>query len=176
VPSESTNRLGLTFAIDNNIIGNKSDAIQALHLYRGDGWIDIVRADTTETELADAPDDKRYDLLSEAQEMGEDYGVMRLDHSRLGSSVLGSTEDDERFDRLFTVLKPGVDRATARRQHLRDVMHVDTAIRYDRDGFITRDEGLLKKSEAAWVEFGIRILTPEQGVEVVEEAIEAPRR
>lgn len=66
--------------------------------------------------------------------------------SRWDSSVWGSEEDRDRLDDVFAILFPNADRATARNNHIRDAMHVSTAIRYGGFGFITRERRLLNKA------------------------------
>ena len=63
MPSGSPSHLGLAFAVDSNFIDDGSDAAEVLRRYRDDGWIDLVRADTVETELGAARDGMRDALV-----------------------------------------------------------------------------------------------------------------
>jgi hypothetical protein len=88
-----------------------------------------------DTEIAAAPDDKVHSLTEASAEYPEAVGPMVLGHSRLGFAVLGSEEDADRLDDVFAILFPNVNRIAARKNHIRDAMHVATAIRYGGFGF-----------------------------------------
>lgn len=172
LPPEHVNRLGVRFYFDNNFVTDDSLAAAALRRYHDEGWIDLWRTDTLDTELADAKDSER--LMNESSRYVESLGPAVWGHSRWGHSVFASEEDAKRIDHVFAILFPGSDRhdlSTGRaRRKLRDAMHVATAIRYGANGFITRDKrDLVRKSDAIAGAFnGFRIMTPERALAFVE--------
>lgn len=146
---------GLTFYADVNFLDDPAPAAELLRRSRDEGWIRLQVTDTVGTELM--PDEgsgetrtasgaDRSDLQEEALGFAEVYGPLILGHSRLGSSILGDSTDEDRVHAVFKILKPNADWYNTRRNNVRDAMQIATAIRYNGDGFVTRDENMLKKS------------------------------
>lgn len=167
------NRLSIRLSIDTNLVepsrGGKEMA--QLRSLEADAWIQIFRASTMDAELETASDPaKRRELLSMAAPLQSQIGVWVLDHSRLGlDTMLGGQQDATLWDQLWQTLNPGRDRATARRNHVKDAMHVHTAMRYGNDGFVTLDGGLLDRAEAVRASFnGFNIWTPTEALAYVE--------
>ena len=159
------NITGLVLYIDTHIIDAEDDASVRLKRLWREGWIALQRTDAMDTELATAPPDKWPTLTEASAEYPEALGPLVLGHSRFDHTVMGSDEDAARLDAVFAALFPNVDRATARKNHLRDVMHVSTAIRYGGFGFVTREERLLNKAEIIAERFeGFRMWKPEQAL------------
>ncbi|MEU6340276.1 hypothetical protein ABZ883_04905 [Streptomyces sp. NPDC046977] len=157
------NITALSLYIDTHIIDAPDEAAVFLRRLMKEGWISLSRTDVMGTELARAPDEKRADLAEASASYPESYGPMVWNQSRWGSSVWGSEEDHSRLNDTFAILFPNVNRATARGNHLRDVMHVSTAIRYGGFGFVTRERRLLNKAEQIAERFhSFQILSPEQ--------------
>jgi hypothetical protein len=159
------NRLGLRWALDTNIIDDSSEATAGLIELLTDGWIALQTTDTVGTEIAGT----KIACLPEFEQLPEAFGPLTFGHSRWGSSVLGTPEDSDRIDRVLTIVHPTAERATTRKQHLRDALHISTAIRYAMDGFITRDQRLTSPSARAAVkrEFnGFDLLTPEAALDM----------
>jgi hypothetical protein len=172
------NRTGLVFAIDNNIVNGETPAELELKRLNKDGWIQLVLTDVTRTEwLADNPQ-HRQRLEELAIDYAEYWGPLTLGHSRPGSAVLGSSEDQERLEAVFAALFPRADFRTARKQHVRDAMNVATAIRYGVNGFITRDgsgkkRGILDGADAIKAAFNdFSILSPERALAFVERTMQ----
>jgi hypothetical protein len=95
-----------------------------------------------------------------------------IGHSRLGSTAIGSEEDAARFKRVFSILFPAVEQANAKTNHVKDVMHVSTAIRYGAYGFVTREKRLLSKRAAVQAAFNdFRMWTPEQALQEVKSRV-----
>lgn len=156
------NLTGLTFFIDTHIIDAMDEATLCLKHLGDEGWIDLQRTDAMDTELADAPEEKWERLTEASAGYPEALGPMVWGQSRWDSSVFGSEEDRIRLDDAFAILFPNADRATARDNHIRDAMHVSTAIRYGGYGFITRERRLLNKAPAIATRFpGFRMWSPE---------------
>lgn len=148
VPDDYRSRTSLQFVIDTNTVDDVSPEMLRLSHLHTTGWINLTRADTMDTELSSAGKEKRDDLLEQSRQYVEHLGPMVLDHSRLDHCVVASSDDENRIRRVFAILLPGADWGTARRNHIRDAMHVSTAIRYAATGFVTNDQGLLKRDAA----------------------------
>jgi hypothetical protein len=169
------NRLGLTFAIDTNIVSKDEREEAALKRLHTDGWIELVMSDVTRTEWVDrATPEQREHLEALAIAYVEYHGALTLDSSRLDSNILGTDEDQERLNRVFAALWPNKVLRHARKQDVRDAMNVARAIRYGVHGFITRDgEGrkgtLLKRADAVKAAFNsFGIMSPSQALAFVE--------
>lgn len=160
-------RLGLVLYFDTNFAGDSSDAACELRALDRDGWIDLARTDTVDTELGGATDEtRRAALLAETNGYVESMGPMVWDHSRRGHAVWANDDDSERLDRVHSILFPNTDRHARTgwaKRKLRDAMHVATAIRYGANAFITRDEqDLVSKSDEIAAAFdGFQIMPPE---------------
>lgn len=149
MPIRGENLLGLSLFFDANLIGDNRPAVALLRRLHENGCVAIRVADALATEQAEASDELREKLSEEAASYPEAFGVLVLGHSRLGSTVLGGEADATLMAKLRKIMRPDItDWAQARKQHVRDVMHVHTAIRYAADAFVTRDHGILWKAEA----------------------------
>ena len=151
------------YALDTNLVGDASEAVLRLQRRHEAGQIVLVRSDTVETELIAAGEDCRDRLLRQARCYEELLGALVLDHSRLGAFSLGSDSDAARFVEVFGHLFPQTDRQSARKQKVRDAMHVATALSHGLNGFITRDHGPLKATARLSEAFPwFSVLTPEE--------------
>jgi predicted nucleic acid-binding protein len=160
-------RLGLTFHVDTNFVGDESPAAAELRALDADKWIKLQRADALETELLrDEDEERRERLRDEASKYPQVAGPFILNESLLDFGLLASDEDEVRFGDVFDVLFPGTDRCsetsrTASNKR-RDAMHISTAIRYGISVFITRDDALLAKAPAIAAKYnGFSIMDPE---------------
>lgn len=125
-----------------------------------------------DTELATASDDKREALLDQSSQYVEHFGPAIIDESRLGSCVVAGEEDVDRHQRVFRILFPGADPATATLNHFRDAMHVATAIRYGAKGFVTNERRLLNKDSTIRNAFNnFRILSPSDALALGERLV-----
>ncbi|MEW6471158.1 MAG: PIN domain-containing protein [Actinomycetota bacterium] len=158
--------LGLRFVLDTNAVDDESAEMAELRQMWRDGWIELTRTDTMDTELTQREDaEHRARLLSLSGEMIEQFGPMVLGHSRLGFCVVGSDQEAAEWDRLWEVMFPGRDRATAKKNDVRDAMHVATAIRYGINVLITSDKRLLKRADEVKAAFnGFSIMAPAQAL------------
>ena len=170
--------LGHDLYIDTHIVDATDDRAVALRRLSTEGWLRIMRSDVMDTELMGAqPDEKRRDLLEASSGFVEAHGPAVVGHSRLDASVLASQEDVERLNAVYAILFPGVDRATARRNHLRDAMHVATAIRYGGYAFVTRELKLLNKDRLIAASFaGFRVWNVDDALRDAAGGIRAVRR
>jgi hypothetical protein len=171
-------RTGWQLVIDTNTVDYEGEAMVELRRLHTDGWINLTRTDTMDTELEGAKDPaKRADLLALSSEYVEHLGPFVLDHSRPDSSVGGSDEDEARLASVFAVLFPGADRAATTPNNVRDAMHVATAIRYGANAFVTRDGNHLRRDtqvRAAFNDFGI--YSPERAVVTARRLVERSRQ
>jgi hypothetical protein len=146
IPPEFQCLTGLMLYIDTNVVDSDDAAAVDLRRLHQEGWIQLQRTDTVDTELASAPVEKRERLLGLSRPYVESFGPMVLDHSRLGFSVMSSDQDAERIRGVYEILHGGAERV--RDNDLRDAMHVATAIRYGAFGFVTLDKQLLRRAGA----------------------------
>ncbi|MFI6280471.1 hypothetical protein [Streptomyces sp. NPDC050988] len=159
------NLTSLVFFIDTHILDAPDAASVLLRKLHEANWISLRRTDAMDTELAAAPEEKWAALTEASASYAESFGPMVLDHSRLDHCVLGSDEDVARDEVVFSTLFPGADRSTCRKNHIRDAMHVATAIRYGGRAFITHERKLLNKSDQiAGLFQGFRIWSPAQAL------------
>lgn len=163
----------ITLYFDVHVLDATDDATRVLRRAREEGWIRLQKSDVMDTELMQAKDaEVRRQLINDSSLYPEALGPLIVGHSRLGHTITGGQEDDERLDRVLSILYPRIQRATVRRQHVRDAMHIATAIRYCGTGFVTRDRRLLGKAPSIAETFdGFRLLTPEEAAALVLEAI-----
>jgi hypothetical protein len=166
---------GRRFALDTNLIDRIPPGLAELHALADGGQIELVRADVVDTELTTCRNPElRAHLLAVSARLPEQHGVMVLGHSRLDHAVLAGDEDVAVFDHVWSTLFPGRERATARRNDIRDAMQVWTAMRCGADALLTsdgdgKDTGLLDHDEAVAAEFnGFHIWTPAQAWALVQ--------
>lgn len=172
VPDDYRSRTSLHFVIDTNTVDDVSPEMLCLRHRHTTGWINLTRTDTMDTELSSAGEERRDDLLEQSRQYVEHLGPMVLDHSRLDHCVITSSEDENRMRRVFAILLPAADWQTARRNHIRDAMHVSTAIRYAATGFVTNDQGLLKRDAALRAAFdNFRVLGPTAALKLTERQV-----
>lgn len=110
VPPKYVSATGLAFVIDTNIIDDASPDVAALRLLHDEGWINLTRSDTVDTELVKAENEKRDGLLAESSEFVEHLGPMVLDQSRWDHGVWASDEDGDRLTAVAAILYPGIQR------------------------------------------------------------------
>jgi hypothetical protein len=97
---------------------------------------------------------------------GVTKGCNPPDNSRLGSSILGGEGDHDLIEELRSILFPGITNwARARPQHVRDVKHMHTAIRYGADAFVTLDDNFHAKADQ--LDAHIKVWTPRKAASVV---------
>lgn len=160
----------LTLSVDTNVVINRPDdpEIQCLHDLAADGWIRLVKTETLDTERIESTDSKlRTERLDETTALPERRGVGRLDHSRYDHAVYGDDDDEERFRHLASLMRPNVEWGSARKQHMRDVMHVDTSIKHDLDGFVTCERAYYRAATSRRVTAaygGFRICSPSEAL------------
>lgn len=154
------------------MVDERDIAMDALRQCHENGWIDLARTDTMDTELLKAEEHKQSELLAESCKYVEVLGPLVMDQSRLNHSVRGSSQDEDRIDTVFSVLFPGADRNATTPNNMRDAMHVATAIRYAYTGFVTRERRLLNKAAAVRAKFdSFLMVDPEAAVEIVRRRI-----
>ncbi|MGH2657187.1 MAG: hypothetical protein ACRDIZ_10915 [Actinomycetota bacterium] len=165
-------RTGLRFTIDTHIVDDPSPAVARLRELASNKEIQFSGSDRILVEIRDAGLGKREELESLAWEHDLFLGPFVLGHSELGRSVLPSDEDVADIRLVFSSLFPTREWSGARKQDIRDALHVQTSIRYARSGFITRDAVLLRAKKRVRAMFnGFMILTPEEAVVLTERRI-----
>ena len=149
------NITGLRWHIDNNVLTRKEshDLFRMAEL----GWLSLDISSRIEVEHLDAKSEaKEIELAKSRSPFVTSFAPFHLGHSILGSSVLGSDEDDARLKRVFISLWPNADfdsdrsqweKRTMGRSRFRDSLLVSDAIRYAASAFVTHDPGILEASE-----------------------------
>jgi len=112
----------------------------------------------------------------EAADLPEAYGPLVLDHSRLDAAVVASDEDTTRLHDVFEILFPAMSWSTARKNAVRDAMHVATAARYGAHAFVTNDVALLRKDQQIAELLGTRVWSPQQALTEAGHRVAALRR
>ena len=72
------NRTAFTLFLDTNIIGSIDQPILTLLRLREEGWINLQRTDTMDTEFLKAAPDKRADLTEESSRVTSSEVVYEL--------------------------------------------------------------------------------------------------
>lgn len=158
------------------INGTSQEAVELLRLSE-EGWISVNRTDVLDTERTDGQDeDVQAQRLDETADLPESFGPFVFDQSQFDRAVFASGEDESRYHSTFATLFPHVtDRATTRKNHIRDAMHISTAARYGAHAFVTTERRLLNKDEQINELLGIRIWTPEQAHAEAMHRVESTR-
>lgn len=161
----------ISIYLDTNCINarGKDDALNRLEeLYRNEKII-IETTDTLETELKEG---KGYPKgIIKSMRYIFSYGPAVLGHSRVGSCIIGTEEDDRRLRRVLEIFFGGKDRPQYSKNEMRDAMHVATAIRYGTNYFVTKDKTLLRGMDQIKAEFHIAIVMPEECVRLVNDKL-----
>lgn len=150
---------------------SSSQEFQALRALYAQKRLMLAKTDVVDTERIvkrDRPSDAQF--LS-GVELLEIHGPAVFGHSRLGHSVYGGTDDQERLMKIQTLLTAGRTSNRARKHDLRDAMHLATAIRYRYDGLITSEKRLLRLDSYLSREYGFRVVTVAQVVTLIEQLI-----
>ncbi len=142
--------LGLVFFFDNSVVGSGCQAWADLRDLADQGWIGLRRATALSDDLSHNRDPERRQRLDAEADYPKRSGLFVLNVSRLDSgAVLASTEESAVFNRIFKAVFPGTDRSLGSKtanHKTRDVMHLHTTKKHGADGFITRDNDLLRKA------------------------------
>jgi predicted nucleic acid-binding protein len=126
--------------------------------------VSLAKTDVVDTELNPERNVIEEGHFLTSVKFLELHGPVVLDHSRLDHSVLASDEDVQRLGRVKEIIGVRVISERAAKHDLRDAMHIATSIRYGYDGFITRDERLLKYHDQFHSEYGFRIMNHGEAV------------
>jgi hypothetical protein len=160
---------GRHFVLDTHIIDDPSEAAIRLRQLGADGLVYLSRTDTMDTELLGATPDKQPVLLELSGRFVEHLGPFVLDHSLFDHAVLGGDEDEARLRQVFEILFPHSEWDSVGRQHVRDAMHIATAIRYGADGFVTNERRLLRAKRTIQDAFnGFLLVDPAGAVTIVD--------
>lgn len=157
--------------IDTNCINARQNNpfINELEKLFEEEMILIEKTDTLDTELgrgAGYPKGQKKSMS-----YIESYGPAVVGFSRLGSSIVGSDEDDMRLGKILEILWGKKIRSTYTSSEMSDSMHIATAARYGGTYFITNEYKLLVKLKEIKKEFGIEICTPKDCLEKIKKRI-----
>ena len=148
----------ITITLDTNTIIDleKDPDLQSLYQLYKEGEIKIVKTDVVDTEL---PEDfaKR-----KSKEFSEDMGSGYYDNSRYGHCTYGK---DPNFEDILKIVFPETVGPNATKTQNRDSMHLATHTKYERDCFVTKDKGILRKKEELKKAYGINIKNPKECID-----------
>jgi len=162
--------IGYLIVLDTNCINarQKDSSMNELEQLADEGRIDIETTDTSLNELGgDYPKGEK-----KAGKYIFSMGSMVLGHSKFGTSVLGSKEDDDRLGELLDIFFEHKHRWNYSDQEMGDAMQISTAIRYGAKFFVTRDRKLLYRSDEVKNKFEIIIANPESCLLAVKDRLE----
>jgi hypothetical protein len=163
------------FFADTNVIDEDSAGMSQLRTLHRQGIIEVCRSSAMDRDLDRDPD--RTERQARAAEFTPWIGVWVLGESRLGIDTrLGSSQEAELWDALWTVVSPGRVRASTRRNHRLDALHLHTAITAGAVAFVTRDgegrrKGLLDRADAVFATFGLVVCVPERAAEIASRCV-----
>ena len=90
-------------------------------------------------------------------------GILGFDPGT-ASRCTQSEQDSEQLHEILDIL---VQFGRERDRMLNDARHLQNAIRYAADSFVTRDRFLLNRSDEIFERYPLRIVTPEQAADLV---------
>jgi hypothetical protein len=172
--ARAENRTALIWAMDTCLLIDLDEhQVEAVELDRLDegGWIDLVKTDVLDTELARDRDAIRLaQRLVRSATFVEYYGPMVLDYSRLDHAVRASEEDVQLLQQVFGILWPKARLDTANHHQIDDAMHVAWSIRNRINGFVTSDKRVLARRAPIeqLAHDGFRVYLPAEGPRPVE--------
>ena len=157
--------------LDTSCVNAKQEieALNELERLNDEEKIMVEITDTFETELRSGKGYPRG--LPKALKYIFAEGPAVVGHSRVGSCIVGSDEDDKRMTRVLEILFGKKLRAKYTGNEIRDAMHISTAIRYGGTYFVTLDKKVLNKSEEVKSEFQITITDPEECFKQVKDRL-----
>lgn len=159
--------LGITFHIDTNVLDAPGRSSFYLRAMADAHRIHLCIATVGPRELEEASDPEVRDLASG---MTVALEVMVLGESQLDYSVLASEADVSQLAAIRHILAPS-GAESARSNTLRDAIHLQTALRYGADGFITQDHrDILRRADA------LRPLIPVYDIESAARLVRLRRR
>ncbi len=157
--------------LDTSCVNAKQEieALNELERLNNEEKIMIEITDTFETELRSGKGYPRGLPKAIKYIFAEGPGV--VGHSRVGSCIVGSDEDDRRMTKVLEILFGKNSRAKYTSNEIRDAMHVSTAIRYGGLYFVTLDKKMSKKSEEIENKFQIIITDPEECLKQIKDKL-----
>lgn len=152
----------LTFDTNTVIAKDHNPDVDKLFEMNGKEEVKIFKTDVVDTELSKKSREKSATLH-------EDLGVARIGHSRIGHAVIGGESDVSESDRMMEIIFPETKGEKPNAKKVRDVMHLLTHKKHNRDIFVTNDRDFITKKEELKSEFGIVVMTPQECVQHIIE-------
>jgi predicted nucleic acid-binding protein len=145
------------------------EAILELEKLREQFVVEIVKTDVVDSELSEKYNVRVGDEFDITTSYVELNGIFYLDESRINHAVMGTDEEAMEVQAIARVLKPGVELFGS--NDFRDARHLATAKKYGCLAFVTADGNILKRAPELLESFQIRVLTPEDALELVQELV-----
>lgn len=148
---------------------NGRPAILELERLRKQFIVEIVKTDVVDSELSEERNSRvgeEFDITLSYVELN---GIFYLDESRLGHAVLGTEHEDGEVRAIARILKPKAE--TYGSNDFRDARHLATARKYGCLAFVTTDKNIIKRADELLEAFQLRVLTPEEALQLVKELV-----
>lgn len=154
-------RQKITVTIDTNCIRvrNSDQNVKRLFELEEENKIEIIKTDVLDTELSDKGREHSKDIP-------EDLGMGICDNSRIEHCVIGGDEDDVIHKNIMLILFPETKGEEPNNNKIRDVMHLTTHKKHNRDIFVTNDDDFLRNHNEL-KKLDIIVMNPEQCVQYI---------
>ena len=153
--------LHIHFFVDTNFPDDPSVAATYLRKMRDDHRVRLTLASVGEEELNKSRDLSVRDLATDHDVA---LGVGLDGETRWGRGADASDEDARQQAAILAIL---TSTGAGEEKMRNDARHLQTALRYVVDKFITRDGGILNKAEVLADEFGLKVMEPEAAAALV---------
>lgn len=151
----------LTLTIDSNCINAKGNYkyMNKVEELAKNRRVKIYVTSTMETEFLK---DKGYQKgINKLRNYEVDIEIGVWSHSRFGSCKFGSKEDSKRFNEIKKILFPNLKELND--EQIKDSMHLQTHLHYNRDFFITDDKKhILNKKDELKKRLNLLVCTPRE--------------
>jgi len=159
------NKKRITLTIDSNCINAKESCpyMKKIEELAKRGQIKIYITSIMETEFLKGKGYKQG--IDKSKNYSADTEVGVWGHSRWGSALYEDKDDSNNLEKIKKILFPKIEILTDRQ--IKDCMHLQTTIKYNREYFITNDKNFLKKKETIKEKLGAKIYSPEEFCKII---------
>lgn len=157
----ANNEKTLTLTIDSNCINAKGNYkyMNKIEELAEKGWVKIFVTSTMETEFL--KNEGYQEGINKLKNYDVDIEIGVWGHSRYGSCKYGNKEDSKIFNKIKKILFPNLKELTD--EQVKDSMHLQTHLHYNRDFFITDDKKhILNKKDELKKRLNLLVCTPKE--------------